>query len=129
MPSKPPSAGDGERTETEPTQEEQSGGQEQDKDCDCPVIALSPTHKVQFGPDHVYMQNGGMFVLFDDNDGITIKSDADVLIRATNNVTISSSADDISVVGDALVSIVQGGASLTFEGMEILASGEKIFAE
>jgi len=127
MPSPPPEVSDENIPDMETANNQQI--ENQVKDCELPVIAYSPTQKVQFGPNHVFMQNGEMFVLFDDSEGLIIKSDARVLINAGGSVTISSGEGDIAVAGGESVNLVQGGAGVTLEGEEFVASGAKVLIE
>ena len=72
--------------------------------------------EIRFTPDSILMTNNqGMIVEMNDNEGITISSDKDIVIKAQDNLTISSTNSSLLLAANDSLQVRQGGTSMTLD--------------
>lgn len=72
--------------------------------------------EIRFTPDSILMTNNrGMTVELNDNEGIAISSDKDILIKAEENLTISSENASLLLSASDSLQVKQGGTSMTMD--------------
>jgi len=109
--------------------ESNDAGIEEPKDHETRVIAYDEDHKIQFGLDYIFMQNKNTSVLFQNGAGIMVMSDNDVIIRSSNDISISSSTADMNVIGNTSVNVSQGSASIELTEGNAIISGSLVLTE
>ena len=73
-------------------------------------------HEIRFTPDSILMTNNqGMLVEMNDNEGITISSNKNIVIEADDNLTISSTNSSLLLAADESLQVRQGSTSMTLD--------------
>ena len=81
--------------------------------------------EILFTPDSILMtNNNGMMVELNDNEGITLTSDKDIVIQADENLTISSASASLLIAADDKVQVKQGGTTMTLSDDIYFTGGE-----
>jgi hypothetical protein len=82
--------------------------------------------EVEFAPKTVRMTNNeGMTVTIDDEFGITIESDKEIVIKAKESLSMVSEEDNVYVIAQEQINLVRGGTSLVM-GDNITVTGQEI---
>lgn len=72
--------------------------------------------EIRFTPDSILMTNNqGMIVEMNDNEGITISSDKNIVIEAEDNLTLSSTNASLLLAASDSLRVKQGGTSMTMD--------------
>lgn len=81
--------------------------------------------EILFTPDSVLITNNqGMMVEMNDQEGITMSSDKDILIQAHDNMTIASGASSLLIAVEDIVQVKQGGTTMTLSEDIYFTGGE-----
>lgn len=81
--------------------------------------------EILFTPDSILMTNHqGMMLEMNDNEGITITSDKDIVIQAEENLTVASSSAALLIAAEDKVQVKQGGTTMTLSGDISFTGGE-----
>lgn len=81
--------------------------------------------EILFTPDTIVMTNNqGMMVEINDNQGVNIVSDKNIMIQAANNLTVASSSASLLVAADEKVQVKQGSTSMTLKEDISFTGGE-----
>jgi hypothetical protein len=82
--------------------------------------------EVEFGPTSLRMTNNkGMTVAIDDEHGITIESDKEILIRTKENLSLVSETDSIYLMAQKGIELANGESRITM-GDDIIVTGREI---
>ena len=80
---------------------------------------------MMFTPDSILITNNqGMMVEMNDQEGITMTSDKDILIQAQDNMTIASGASSLLIAAEDIVQVKQGGTTMTLSDDIYFTGGE-----
>lgn len=86
------------------------------KDPDVKSLKTKYGKEIRFTPDSILMTNNqGMMVEMNDNEGITISSNKDIVIEADDNLTISSTNSSLLFAADESLQVKQGSTSMTLD--------------
>lgn len=81
--------------------------------------------EILFTPDSVLITNNqGMMVEMNDQEGITMSSDKDILIQSKDNMTIASGASSLLIAAEDIVQVKQGGTTMTLSEDIYFTGGE-----
>lgn len=81
--------------------------------------------EILFTPDSILITNNqGMMVEMNDQEGITMTSDKDILIQAQENMTIASGASSLLIAAEDIVQVKQGGTTMTLSDDIYFTGGE-----
>ena len=68
--------------------------------------------------------NQGMMVEMNDNEGIMITSDKDIVVAAKEDLTIASGSASLLIAADNVLQVRQGGTSMTLNKDISFTGGE-----
>lgn len=72
--------------------------------------------EIRLSPESIIMTNNqGMTIEINDNEGITISSDKNIMIEAEDNLTVSSSDASLLLAASDSLQVKQGGTSMTLD--------------
>ncbi len=81
--------------------------------------------EILFTPDSILMTNNqGMMVEMNDNEGIMITSDKDIVVAAKEDLTIASGNASLLIAADNVLQVRQGGTSMTLNKDISFTGGE-----
>lgn len=81
--------------------------------------------EILFTPDSILITNNqGMMVEMNDQEGITMTSDKDILIQAKDNMTIASGSASLLIAAEDIVQVKQGGTTMTLSDDIYFTGGE-----
>ena len=81
--------------------------------------------EILFTPDSILMTNNqGMMVEMNDNEGIIITSDKDIVVAAKEDLTIASGSASLLIAADNVLQVRQGGTSMTLNKDISFTGGE-----
>ncbi len=81
--------------------------------------------EILFTPDAVLITNNqGMMIEMNDQDGITVSSDKDIMIQADGEMTIASGSSSLLMAAEETVQVKQGGTTMTLSDDIYFTGGE-----
>ena len=81
--------------------------------------------EILFTPDAVLITNiQGMMIDMNDQDGITVSSDKDIMIQADGEMTIASGSSSLLMAAEETVQVKQGGTTMTLSDDIYFTGGE-----
>jgi len=85
--------------------------------------------EVKFTPTTLTMTNHkGMTIRIDDDFGITVESDKEILVKAAENLTMISETDNIYALAQEQICLVRGETSLVMDD-NIVSTGQEIVVQ
>ena len=81
--------------------------------------------EILFTPDTVLITNNqGMMIEMNDQDGITVSSDKDILIQADGEMSIASGSASLLMAAEEILQVKQGGTTMTLSDDIYFTGGE-----